>query len=171
MNIKILDTPTKEDWKRAYDTALMTMNKKSDKDPSSQWKHKIILSEHSPIYDLHVTWEWGDIPYWVSVHFVRHRVGINHFVTSQRNDRQDKYDRDTAPQGALVSHRCTANFMEILAISKRRLCGKASKETRAAWNLFLDALAKHEPELVDLCVPNCVYRNKCTEFEPCGRVY
>jgi hypothetical protein len=53
-------------------------------------------------------------------------------------------------------------------ISRRRLCAQASPETRAAWKLVIDELAKAEPELAACCVPDCVYRGFCPEFKSCG---
>ena len=112
-------------------------------------------------------WKWVDLKYWVSVHFVRHKHGIEHFVSTQRSDRTG-VSRDDSPQGALVEHECFANAQEIIYISRKRLCSQASPETRAAWKLVLDALAPLEPELRAVCVPECVYRGFCPEFKPCG---
>jgi thymidylate synthase ThyX len=90
-------------------------------------------------------------------------------VSSQRNDRQDKYDRDEAPQSALVNMKFTVNAQAVMDISRKRLCQKASKETREAWLEFVNSLQEEMPELRRLCVPNCIYRNGiCSEFEPCG---
>ena len=170
MKVNIIYTPTKEDWLRARNNALTTQRKQSDKIPSSELKKKMIFAEHSPIRDLKVVWEWIDLPSWVSVHFVRHHQGIEHFVSSQRNDIQQLYDRRKAPQDSPVNHRCSANFQAILNISRARLCLNASAETRKAWNLFLEELFDYEPELVGLCVKPCVHRNGiCPEvFKPCG---
>ena len=33
---------------------------------------------------------------------------------------------------------------------------------------MLDEVAKTEPELVSVCVPECVYRGFCPEFKSCG---
>ena len=170
MNVNIIYTPTEEDWLRARNNALTTQRKQSDKIPSSELKKRMIISEHSPIRDLKVVWEWIDLPYWVSVHLTRHKIGIDHYVSSQRNDIQKLYDRRKASQDSPVNHRCSANFQAILNISRARLCLNASTETRAAWNLFLEELFDYEPELVGLCVKPCIYRNGiCPEvFKPCG---
>jgi hypothetical protein len=53
-------------------------------------------------------------------------------------------------------------------VSRRRLCGQASPETRAAWTRVIDEIAKVEPEVAACCVPECVYRGFCPEFKPCG---
>lgn len=103
------------------------------------------------------------------IRFVRHKIGIEHFVSSQRNDRQNNYDRNTAPQSALVIHECEANAQAIINISRKRLCKQASSETREAWQNFLESIKNIEPELYSVCVPECVYRNGfCPEFKSCG---
>lgn len=170
MEINIIYTPTEEDWLRARNDALTTQRKQSDKVPSSELKKKMIFSEHSPIRDLKIVWEWIDLPYWISVHTSRHKIGIEHYVSSQRNDIQKNFDRRKAPQSNPVIHRCSANFQAILNISRARLCLNASTETTKAWKLFLSRLYLDEPELVQLCVKPCVYRNGiCPEvFKPCG---
>lgn len=170
MNINIIYTPTEKDWLRARNDALTTQRKQSDKSPSPELKKKMIISEHSPIRDLKVVWEWIDLPSWISVHYVRHHQGVEHYVSTQRNDIQKLYDRRKAPQDSPVNHRCSANFQAILNISRARLCLNASPETRMAWNLFLGELFGYEPELVGLCVKPCIYRNGiCPEvFKPCG---
>lgn len=170
MRVELISHPTDEDWIIARNNALITQRKQSDKVPSSSLKTKFLISEHSPIRSLEIIWEWRDLPYWISVHFVRHHIGITHYVSSQRNDIQKLYDRRKAPQDSLVNHRCVANFQAILNISRARLCICASKETRQAWNSFLDAIKEVEPELYRCCTKPCVYQNGlCKEvFKPCG---
>ena len=170
MKVNIIYTPDYFDWNRARNNALATQRKQTNKIPSTELKKKMILSEHSPIRSLRIEWEWIDLPYYVSVHLVRHHNGIEHFVSSQRNDIQKLYDRRKAPQNAPVNHRCVANFQAILNISRSRLCLNASTETTKAWEFFLDNLLFYEPELVQLCVKPCIYRNGiCPEvFKPCG---
>jgi len=170
MKVNIIKTPTEQEWFIAKDLALGTMDKKTKNAPDSAYKLKLLKSEHSPIRELQFVWEWTDLPYWISVHLVRHKISIEHFVSSQRNDRQDNYDRNKAPQDSPVTHRCVANAQAIINISHKRLCFCASEETRQAWIMFLNELEKYEPELVKLCQPTCVYRNGlCPEFFHCDR--
>jgi hypothetical protein len=154
----------------ARNNALATHRQESFKVPSSKLKTKLLFSEHSPIRTLEYIWEWKDLPYFVSVHFVRHHEGVTPFVSSQRNDIQHEYDRRKAPQDSPVNHRCVANAQAILNISKARCCFCASQETRDAWKMFLDTLQPLSPELVTLCVKPCVYRNGiCSEvFSKCS---
>jgi hypothetical protein len=170
MKVEIIKYPTDEDWIIAHNNALETQRKYSEKVPSSKLKMKYILSEHSPIRSLDFVWRWIDIPYWVAVHIRTHWNGIDHYISSQRNDIQFEYDRRKAPQDEMVNHRCSGNAQAILTISKARKCINASLETRQAWQLFLDTLQPYAPELVSACVKPCVYRNGiCPElFKPCG---
>ncbi len=49
------------------------------------------------------------------------------------------------------------------------MCNQASKETREAWKQFLkDVVKPNEPELYKCCVPECIYRGHCYEYESCG---
>ena len=109
------------------------------KEPSSKWKKTILLAEHSPIRKLVFSWKWINLPYWVSVHFVRHKFGIEHFVSTQRTDRTGT-DRTGARQDAPVEHECFANAQAVMFISRRRLCSQASPETRAAAGVRLSRL-------------------------------
>ncbi len=129
------------------------------------------MAEHSPIRLITVEWVWVNLPYWVSVHFVRHKIGIEHYISTQRPDRtHTAQPRHLLPQSAPVTHRAVANLQAILSISRKRLCSQASKETREAWMAVLEHLRYKEPELFDVCVPECVYRGFCPEMRCCGFV-
>ena len=145
---------------------MNTIGKEKGAYPNSEWKLKLIRAEHSPIRKLKLSWRWVDLPYWVSVHLVRHSVGINHFVSTQRTDRTN-IDRKKLPQDSLVSHECEANAQALINISRKRLCNCASKETRQAWQLVKDEVAKVEPELAHCMVRECVYRGYCPEMFSC----
>lgn len=166
--IEILKHPTEEDWLWCKRCTLNTIGKDTDKIPTEEWKVKLLKAEHSPIREL---W-FGirmEIPYWVSVHFVRHHIGVNHYIQSQRNDRQNKYDRTKAPQDEIVSHIMSINAQELIFMSHKRLCRQASKETREVMEEICGKVIEVNPEFKELLVPLCVYRNgKCTEFYSCG---
>ena len=155
-------------WRSVADAARTTIRMaEGTKEPSSKWKKTILLAEHSPVRKLMFSWKWINLPYWVSVHFVRHKFGIEHFVSTQRTDRTG-VKRDDSRQDAPVMHECFANAQAIMFISRRRLCRQASPETTAAWRLVVDEIAAKEPELAECCVPECVYRGFCPEFKSCG---
>ena len=156
-----------DNWQAVKDAAMNTIGKDTGKYPSCEWKHKILLAEHSPIRLLEFTFVFRELPYWVSVHIVRHWLGIEHFVSTQRADRTG-VDRNNKSQNALVTHRIRVNAQALINISRKRLCTAASKETRLAWQLVINALAEKEPEIASVCVRECVYRGFCPELKPCG---
>ncbi len=155
-------------WRDVADAARTTIRmEEGEKEPGSSWKRRILLSEHSPIRQMTFKWKWINLKYWVSVHFVRHKIGIEHFVSTQRTDRTGT-NRDETPQCAPVNHECFANAQSLIFISRKRLCRQASPETTAAWRMVLEEVKKCEPELHSVCVPECVYRGFCPEFKSCG---
>ena len=155
-------------WRDVADAARTTIRKdEGSGEPSPKWKKTIVQAQHSPVRKLLFNWKWENLPYWVSVHFVRHKFGIEHFVSTQRTDRTGE-DRTKKTQNAPVVHECIANAEEVVFISRRRLCSQASAETRNAWKLVVDEIAKVEPEIASCCVPECVYRGFCPEFKSCG---
>ena len=102
-----------------------------------------------------------------SVHMVRHKIGIEHWVSTQRSDRTG-INRDDLLQGALVNHACEADAQALINISRKRLCSCASPETRKAWQLVKEEVAKTEPELASCMVKECIYRGFCPEMFSCG---
>jgi hypothetical protein len=154
-------------WKEIKDSCLTTIGKKSNKEPDSNFKKRLLLSEHSPIRQLIIKAKFIDLKSWVSIHIIRHKHGIEHWVRTQRTDRTN-IDRDKLPQDSLVDHEIEANAQAMINISRKRLCAKASNETRLAWSSMLDTIKDIEPELYSVCVPECIYRGFCPEFETCG---
>jgi len=163
----ITDFRHEDNGQAVKDATMTTIGKATGKYPDALWKLRLLRCEHSPIRKLRFSWRWRDLPYWVSVHFVRHKVGIEHFVKTQRSDRTG-IDRGELPQGALVTHECEANAQALIQISRKRLCACASPETTAAWQLVRDEVAKTEPALAHCMVRECVYRGYCPEMFGCG---
>lgn len=158
---------TKGLWREVANAANTTINKpEGTKEPSSEWKRRILLAEHSPIRQIIIKAKWYELKSWVSVHFVRHKIGIEHWVRSQRSDRTG-VNRDELFQSNFVEHEIEANAQSIINISRKRLCKKASSETREAWQAFLESFKDKEPELYSVCVPECIYRGFCPEFSSC----
>lgn len=157
-----------DNWQEVKDATMNTIGKSTGKYPDSEWKARLLRSEHSPIRKIRFSWRWRELKYWVSVHLVRHWLGIVHFVTTQRTDRTG-IDRNDIPQGAFVTHEADANAQALINISRRRLCNCASPDTRQAWQAVKDEVAKVEPELAGCMVRECVYRNGlCPEMFTCG---
>ena len=51
-SVEILKYPTEEDWMLCKRCTLNTVGKDSTKLPTDEWKHKLLMSEHSPIRTL-----------------------------------------------------------------------------------------------------------------------
>ena len=157
-----------DNWQDIKDSTMNTIGKTTGKYPDSEWTRKLIMSEHSPIRRMKFYWRWKDLPYFVSTHMVRHKIGIEHFVSTQRSDRTG-IDRNNLPQSNPVNHACEADAQALINISRKRLCNFASKERREALHLVKDEVAKVEPELASCMVRECVYRNGlCPEMFSCG---
>lgn len=156
-----------DNWQDVKDSTMNTIGKTTGKYPDSNWKRRLLLSEHSPIRRIKFYWRWKDIKYWVSVHFVRHKIGIEHWINTQRTDRTG-IDRNDLPQGTPVNHASEADAQALINISRKRLCACASLETRQAWQEVKNEVAKVEPELARCMVKDCVYRGHCYEFVSCG---
>lgn len=157
-------------WEWAKRAALKTMGlKPKTKEPTDSWKAKMLLAEHSPIRNVTYYISFTNIRQWVSVHIVRHWLGFIPFVHTQREDRRVlDCSRDELPQGSLNDMDVMANAQALINISRKRLCNKASKETREAWEKAKEAVGKVDPIMADKMVRNCVYRGFCPELECCG---
>lgn len=167
INMRIEVRNYRDCWMDIKETTMTTIGKDTGAYPTSEWKTKLLKSEHSPIRLGEIRVKIWGIKYWVVGHLVRHHIGIEKFVTTQRTDRTG-INRDEIPQGADVNLELHMNFQAIISISRKRMCMCASLETRQAWQAILDEIKKVEPELVALCQPECVYRGHCSEMFPCG---
>lgn len=156
-----------DNWQEVKDAAMNTCGKDSGKYPDSEWKRRLLLAEHSPIRLIRFYWRWKDLKSWVSVHIVRHKFGIEHWVKSQRSDRTGVV-RDKLPQDSPVDHACEANAQALINMSRKRLCSCASPKTREAWQEVKAKVAEVEPELASCMVKECIYRGFCPELKSCG---
>jgi hypothetical protein len=181
----------KADWIRVVNAARRTWGKAPiNHEPSDKFKRKILLAEHSPIRLLEYDFTIENIRQWVTVHLVRHHIGCEKFVHTQRQDINDQVEvitkriieilreegldnkwwreRDYMFQGAGNDMDMTCNAQSFMSISRKRLCfGCASPETRQAWQVVIDALEDVDPILAEKCVPECVYRGFCPETDRC----
>lgn len=181
----------KADWIRVVNAARRTWGKAPiSHKPSDKFKRRILLAEHSPIRLLEYDFTIEDIKQFVTVHLVRHYVGCEKFVRSQRQDinpeiekitenvikvlkeaglaRDDWKERDYMFQGSENVMDMTCNAQSFINISRKRLCkGCASPETRQAWEIIISMLRNVDPILADKCVPECLYRGFCPEHDRC----
>ena len=160
------------DWTRVKNHCRTTVGKNfTENEPGSEFKKKLLLSEHSPIRLLQVDWSWKGIKSWVATHWTRHKWEC--FVSTQRDDRtttvnQTHQSRDKAPQDTPVNFDGYANAQHLIDTFRKRLCFCASAETRKLAEDLKIELHKLEPEWADVLVPNCLYRCGCPEFNTCG---
>ena len=168
------DTTTKitkfdVDWMFIKQACMTTVRKQAgEKEPSDEWKKKILICEHSPIRRGSVSWKWENIPYAISTHFVRHHEGCEKFVGSSRTDRTG-VDRNTRSQMDVVPMEMDANIQALINISLKRLCTCADPTTRAYWISLVKEIKKHDENIYWACVPSCIYRGGCPElFGGCG---
>lgn len=156
----------KGDWEEVVNDCRMTVSKGGlGHEPSTAFKKAILISEHDPIRDIEVKFTWPGIKYWVAMHWKTHiwRGRTN----TQRNDRQDDYDRNKAPQDQLVDFVGDPNAQHLIDTMRKRLCYMASPETRELAEDLKETLRSVEPELSDVLVPNCIYRCGCPENGKC----
>lgn len=169
MKIELVGIPTDADLAWCKDCALSTVRKKAKTPPTTEWLHRSLEARHSHIRELWYRFKLTDIPYWVSVHLVRHKVEFHPYVSSQRNDRQDIYDRRKAPQDAPVNMNISMNAEMLMTLANKRLCMKASPETREVVREMCRLVEERCPEFKGLLVPACEYNHVCHEMFPCGR--
>lgn len=169
MKIELIKYPTEADWMFCKECTLVTVGKKAINPPTFKWKREILEAKHSPIRELRFAFKLIDIPYWVSVHLCRH-VHAQPYVKTQRNDRQEEYDRNAARQDAPVTMMWTMGAEELMTIANKRLCMQASKETREVVKEMCRQVEEVCPEFAGLLVPACEWQGGvCHEIFPCGR--
>lgn len=163
MKTKILKI--KGDWQDVVNACRATVAKPPlGKEPGTEFKREILISEHSPIRLISVTWGWENIKSWVATHWSRHK--FEKFIQTQRSDRTG-IPRDNLGQGELVSFMGDANAQHLIDAFRKRLCYTASPETREFAEDFKATLYAIEPQISNVLVPNCVYRCGCPEMRMC----
>jgi thymidylate synthase ThyX len=170
MNIELRRYPSKSDMQWVKECTLGTVGKEAKTPPTSDFIRRLLVARHSPIREMLFSYVIRDVPYWVSVHLVRHHVGFQPYVQTQRNDRQTEYDRTKAPQDAPVTMRVTINAEALMNLANKRLCAQAAPETREVVQRMCALAEMVVPELRGLLVPMCEYNGGvCHEIKPCGK--
>lgn len=160
-NYEVTITETKaRSWKKkAFDSTVRFDTKVCDSDS--------YMMEHSPIRVEEYCVELKGIPLFVASHLVRHGIGVDPFMLSQRDDRNGvDYGRWTP-----TNHTMFMNAQALINMSKVRLCNKSHKETVYIMNLIKEVMQKKNYILAQFMVPTCVYRNGlCPEGKnTCGK--
>ena len=116
---------------------------------------RLYAMEHSPIRTQLFAVEMVGIPNFVSVHFVRHKVGVEHYVQTMRTDRgADEIANRLTP----TNHLMIANAQALINMARKRLCHKASPETRETMAQIRTEIDRVDPALGSVMVPECYYR-------------
>lgn len=158
-----------DDWKEVKNVCRSTINKEAtDNEPDKEFKLKLLLSEHSPIRLIRVKWRWEGIKSWIAGHFVRHHIGVEKWVSTQRSDRTG-VDRHNLSQDSPVSLEMVANAQSLINMARYRLCYQAAPETREQMEDLKQSIKESgREELAFMMQPNCIYRCGCPEPKSCG---
>lgn len=84
-------------------------------------------------------------------------------ISEMINDLPYEFDRYAPPDLA-----CIINAEAIINMSHKRLCAKASAETREIWGKIVEEIRKCDRDLANYCVKPCVHCGFCREAKPCG---
>lgn len=171
MKVTMIYSPEERELKLCLHAIWVTMGKTEapEKPISSKLLYKILRARHSPIRVLNFAFLIEDIPSNIATHLVRHVHAVP-FVSSLRNDRQERIDGDLAPRNTPVNMIFYCNAEELMIVANKRLCSKASEKTREAVERMCACVVKKYPEFHSMLVPMCIYHgNVCHEIEPCWR--
>ncbi len=149
----------------------ITMGKKEapKNGPSEKLLHDCLNARHSPIRVLNFAFLAEDIPSNISVHLCRHVHAVP-FVSTLRNDRQDRMNGDEAPRNTPVDMIFYCNAEELMTVANKRLCNLASEMARLIVKMMCLEAVDKMPELEGLLVPMCIYHGGvCHEINGCGR--
>ena len=129
------------------------------KAPDSYWLKRL----HSPVRGIQFLIEMKGIFTKTSVHFVRHKIGVEHFVKTNREDRGgmgDEHINRLTP----VNHAMLINAEALISMAHKRLCYMAEESTVAV----MTRIRKKVPEELQAeLVPICVRYGYCPEHKEC----
>lgn len=155
------------DWQRIKSACMTTVSKQAGKMPNNAWKTKLLICRHSPIRRGILNWKWEQIPYAISTHFVRHNVGCEKFVGTERTDRTN-VDRETRSQMNYVPMEMDANLQALMNIAEKRLCTCADPTTRDYMESLVEEIRQYDELIAWSLVPQCVRCGGCVEpFSSC----
>lgn len=157
------------DWLGVLNIARLTQNKPpATKEPSEEWKRKLITSRHSPLRLIQFL-VVGEVPGFVCTHLARHTYqSPQPFIGTGRPDimHTDKRPLDTAIRPFALYF----NADSWIDIYEQRSCRKASRETREIVDSIRIKISKIEPLIADMSFRPCEKYGRCNEFEPCDYI-
>lgn len=93
--------------------------------------------------------------------------GVGYISTSSVSEEiemlPDRFDRYAPSDLAML-----INAEAVINMSHKRLCAKASTETREIWQAVCDLIEEQDPDLYKFCVKPCVHKGFCSEAKSCG---
>jgi len=104
--------------------------------------------------------EMRGIPSYVSTHFVRHKIGVEHYVQSNREDRSGAKPDDVTRMTP-VNHGMMVNAQALINMARLRLCLAADRRTVAVMIRIRAAL--RDEAVYPYLVPDCLYRGRCVQ--------
>lgn len=147
------------------------------KAPTLETWQKMLISEHSSPRSVKYRVYIEDIPYYAHVHLVRHHVGVEPHVYSQRDDtgKEEVTPRDSLPQGNMVNMILDLNAQSIINIARKRFCHKAHRQAQDFVEKLKCALIytgdEYDQVLGKLLMKPCSwFPGYCPEPKPCGRI-
>ncbi|HUU86786.1 MAG TPA: hypothetical protein VMX17_03440 [Candidatus Glassbacteria bacterium] len=145
--------------------------------PSLEIWQKMILSEHSSPRAVKYRIYIEEIPYYAHVHLIRHNIGVEPHVRSQRDDngKEEVTFRDDTSQGAPISMILDVNVQALINIARKRLCYKAHRQVQDFVEKLKCALIyngdDYDKVLGKLLMRPCSwFPGYCSELKPCGRI-
>lgn len=168
-NIKTEILEFNVNWSSIKRACLRTIGKEGgQKEPTKEWKRKLLICRHSPIRKGVIAWKWSEIPEFVATHFARHHQGTEKFIQTEREDRTG-VDRHERRQTDPVSMEMEANLEALANIAGRRLCYQADPATIEYCEDLKDAIAEYDEDVAWSMVPQCVRCGGCVEtFGKCN---
>lgn len=150
------------DWMNIKNLCRQTISMgDSSKEPTQEWKRKLLIARHSPLRAGTVQWQWPEIPFYVMGHFVRHVHAIP-FVGTSRSDRTG-VPREERKQTDDVTMQMIANVEELQHIAEKRLCYQADKTTREYAEDLKKTIRQYDEDVAWSLVPSCVRCGGCIE--------
>lgn len=150
-------------WNSIKRACMRTIGKEAgNKEPSHEWKKKLLVCQHSPIRKGIITWKWNEIEYFSMAHFARHHVGITPYVETSRSDRTN-IPREERKQTDKVSMEMDANIQALIDMASRRLCNQADKTTIGYMQDLISAIKEYDEDIAWALVPSCVRYGGCNE--------
>ena len=171
MTVELIYYPGEKELELCKRAVWVTMGKtdKPEKTITRGLLRKLLIARHSPIRVLNFGFLIKDIPSNIATHLVRHVHAVP-FVSSLRNDRQDKMDGDLAPRNTPVDMIFYCNAEELMIIANKRLCTKASVKTREVVYRMCTCVLERYPVFSGLLVPMCEWHGGiCHEIDGCGK--